>query len=97
MSALQRTPIVGLIAAGILAFPSVALAQQQINDTRTVSLITVARSARICYLPPAVPVRELSYTTNLTRRWPISSEFVARSSTVRYRIGIISTTMIWGE
>lgn len=37
MNALQRTPIAGLIVAGILAFPGVALAQQQINDTRTVS------------------------------------------------------------
>jgi len=37
MKALQRTPIAGLIAAGLLAFPGVALAQQQIDDTRTVS------------------------------------------------------------
>jgi len=37
MKALQRTPIAGLIAAGMLAFPGAALAQQQIDDTRTVS------------------------------------------------------------
>jgi len=37
MKALHRTPIAGLIAAGLLAFPGAALAQQQIDDTRTVS------------------------------------------------------------
>jgi len=37
MKALQRTPIAGLVAAGILAFPGAALAQQQIDDTRAVS------------------------------------------------------------
>ncbi len=37
MKALQSTPITGLIAAGLLVFPGAALAQQQIDDTRTVS------------------------------------------------------------
>lgn len=37
MRTTQRTPIAVLIAAGILAIPGAALAQQQIDDTRTVS------------------------------------------------------------
>lgn len=37
MEAFRRTPVAGLIAAGILAFPGAALAQQQIDNTRTVS------------------------------------------------------------
>ena len=37
MRAFQTTPITALIAASILAVPGAALAQQQIDDTRTVS------------------------------------------------------------
>jgi hypothetical protein len=34
---LQRTSIIGLVAAGVLAFSGAALAQEEVNDTRTVS------------------------------------------------------------
>ena len=38
MKALQkRTPIIGLVAAGMLAFSGAALAQEEVDDSRTVS------------------------------------------------------------
>jgi hypothetical protein len=37
VKATQRTPIIGLVAAGVLAFSGAALAQEQIDDSRTVS------------------------------------------------------------